>query len=77
MVRRRMTTQQRDLARRTLSNLLSSRLKADNEPASADMHMCSAIVGLLELCDGWRPTSCEMLVDIEYAMEVVKSLRGD
>jgi hypothetical protein len=51
-----------------LSNLLTSRVKAEDAPASSDQHWCTAIAALAELIPDCVPEDPERLYEYKYAL---------
>jgi len=67
----------RHAIRGVLLDALMVGIKEDDEqPASAEQHLCRAVARLIDLCPDWDPPSEEMRQQADYCMDVA-AIRSD
>lgn len=57
-----------DQLKSILTNLLRSRVKAEDAPCSSDQHWCTAIEELTKLIPEYRPADPRLLYELKYAL---------
>lgn len=59
---------------RILNNIIASIAKASDAPMSSDIHMASAITGLVSITKDWKPWDDESLEIVDEAKKIASLL---